>query len=180
VFGPHASLHPEEFDMKRMLILAALMAIAVRPSQVDAQAVATGAGSSKEIDADVWSVVAATVAAGDLNGMAATYHPDAVLVNSTMTASIKQTLVRWGEGMAKAKREGTRSTVAFRFTRRQDGPDTAFETGIFALTEVNAAGVSTTRYIPLECLLVKYNGHWRILMERQFDDSQRAWEKLTP
>ena len=51
------------------------------------------------------------IAAGDLNGMAATYHPDAVLVNSTMTASIKQTLVRWGEGLAKAKREGTRSTV---------------------------------------------------------------------
>ena len=165
--------------MKRMLLLAAL-ATSVVPCHLVAQAVAPGAWSSAEIDADVWNVVIATVAAGDLEGMAATYHPDAVLVNSTTTASIKKTLVRWGDGMAKAKREGTHSTVQFRFTRRQDGPDTAFETGMFALTETTAAGVSTTRYIPLECLLVKYNGHWRILMERQFDDSQRAWEKLAP
>jgi len=165
--------------MHRTLLLIAL-AVSLRPSLLAAQAAAPGGESSKEIDADVWNVVIATVAAGDLEGMAATYHPDAVLVNSTQTASIKKTLVRWGEGMAKAKREGTHSTVAFRFTRRQDGPDTAFETGMFALTEITAAGVSTTRYIPLECLLVKYNGHWRILMERQFDDSQRAWEKLTP
>jgi uncharacterized protein (TIGR02246 family) len=162
-----------------MLLVTALIT-SLAPRHLAAQAAAPGSESSKEIDADVWNVVIATVAAGDLEGMAATYHPDAVLVNSTTTASIKKTLVRWGEGMAKAKREGTHSTVAFRFTRRQDGPDTAFETGMFALTETTSAGVSTTRYIPLECLLVKYNGHWRILMERQLDDSQRAWEKLTP
>ena len=166
--------------MTRMLLLLVLVTAVVRPSHLNAQAAVPGAEWSKEIDADVWSVVTATVAAGDLDGMAATYHPDAVLVNSTTTASIKKTLIRWGEGMAKAKREGTRSTVAFRFSRRQDGPDTAFETGMFALTEISASGVSTTRYIPLECLLVKYNGHWRILMERQFDDSQRAWDKLAP
>ena len=165
--------------MKRLLLLAAL-AVSIRPSLLAAQAATPGAESSKEIDADVWNVVIATVAAGDLEGMAATYHPDAVLVNANTTASIKKTLVRWGEGMAKAKREGSHSAVAFRFTRRQDGPDTAFETGMFALTETTAAGVSTTRYIPLECLLVKYNGHWRILMERQFDDSQRAWDKIAP
>ena len=163
--------------MKRVFLLVALTA-SLGTVRSTAQAPAPVAESSKEIDADVWNVVIATVAAGDLDGMAATYHPDAVLVNSTQTASIKKTLVRWGEGMAKAKREGTHSTVQFRFSRRQDGPDTAFETGMFALTETTAAGVSTTRYIPLECLLVKYNGHWRILMERQFDDSQRAWDKL--
>jgi uncharacterized protein (TIGR02246 family) len=165
--------------MKRLFVLAAFVTIAVRPAHLQAQAT-PGDGSSKAIDADVWSVVSATVAAGDLTGMASTYHPDAVLVNSTTTATIKHTLVRWGDGMAKAKREGTRSTVAFRFSRRQDGPDTAFESGIFALTETTAAGVSTTRYIPFEILLVMYDGHWRILMERQFDDSQRAWDKLAP
>ena len=166
--------------MKRMLPLVALTMSVALPFHLAAQAAPPGADYSKEIDADVWNVVIATVAAGDLEGMAATYHPDAVLVNANTTASIKKTLIRWGEGMVKAKREGTHSTVAFRFTRRQDGPDTAFETGMFALTETTAAGVSTTRYIPLECLLVKYNGHWRILMERQFDDSQRAWDKLAP
>jgi uncharacterized protein (TIGR02246 family) len=183
ILGParrERRLHQEELEMKRIVLLAAVAAIALRPAHLHAQAVAPDAESSKQIDADVWAVVSSTVAAGDLDGMASTYHPDAVLVNSATTATIKKTLVRWGDGMAKAKRDGTHSTVAFRFTRRQDGTDSAFESGIFALTETTAAGVSSTRFIPFEILLVKYNGKWRILMERQFDDSQRAWDKLTP
>lgn len=166
--------------MTRLLLLAALATIAMPPSRPYAQAPAPDAGSSQAIDADVWSVVSATVAAGDVVGMGNTYHPDAVLVNSRGTASIAKTLIRWGEGMAKAKREGTHSTVAFRFTMRQDGPDTAFESGIFALTEITAAGLSTTRYIPFEALLVKHNGKWRIVMERQFDDPMASWQKLAP
>ena len=37
---------------------------------------------SDEIDATVWSTVSAAVAANDCEGMAATYHTDAVLVSS--------------------------------------------------------------------------------------------------
>ena len=166
--------------MNRLLLLALLAVIAAPSAGLRAQGAPAPSESSAAIDADVWSVISATVAAGDVVGMGNTYHPDAVLVNSRGTASIAKTLIRWGEGMAKAKREGTHSTVAFRFSLRQDGPDTAFETGIFALTETNAAGVSTTRYIPLECLLVKRDGKWRILMERQFDDPMATWQKLAP
>jgi len=166
--------------MKRVFILAALGLSVVQTPRLHAQAVAAGSESSKEIDADVWAVVSATVAAGDVVGMGRTYHPDAVLVNSSTTASIRVTLVRWGEGMAKAKREGRRSTVSFRFTKRQDGSETAFESGVFQLTEIDSSGVSTSRFIPFECLLVKQNGKWVMLMERQFDDSQRMWEKLAP
>jgi len=166
--------------MKQLFLLAALASSIVMPTPVPAQAAASSDESSKAIDAEVWAVVSSTVAAGDLDGMASTYHPDAVLVNANGTASIAKTLKRWGDGMAKAKREGTHSTVAFRFTKRQDGTDTAFESGIFQLTEISAAGVSTSRFIPFECLLVKHDGKWRILMERQFDDPAAAWQKLTP
>ena len=74
--------------MKRAFLLVAIIA-SVQPFRLAAQATTPGSESSKEIDADVWNAVIATVAAGDLEGMAATYHPDAVLVNSTTSASIK-------------------------------------------------------------------------------------------
>jgi hypothetical protein len=90
-------------------------------------------------------------------------------------------MVRWTEGMAKAKREGGRSTVAFRFARRQDNPKTAFESGIFKLTDYDRAGVATVVFIPFEMLLVKKDGAWRILMERQLARvDEAAWNKLTP
>ena len=137
--------------------------------------------TSQDIDADVWAVVSATVATGDAVGMGRTYHPDAVLVNGTKTATIVETLVRWTDGMAKAKREGGRSTVAFRFATRQDNASTAFESGIFKLTDFDRAGAATVTFIPFEILLVKKDGTWRILMERQLAVvDEAAWSKLTP
>ena len=137
--------------------------------------------TSQDIDADVWAVVSATVATGDAVGMGRTYHPDAVLVNGTKTATIVETLVRWTDGMAKAKREGGRSTVAFRFAKRQDNASTAFESGIFKLTDFDRGGAATVTFIPFEILLVKKDGTWRILMERQLAVvDEAAWSKLTP
>ena len=55
--------------------------------------------SSNEIDATIWNVISDTVAAGIFEGMAATYHPDAVLVSSKGTVAIAEQLVAWGKGM---------------------------------------------------------------------------------
>lgn len=137
------------------------------------------ASTAHEIDRDVWSVLAATVAADDIAGMGATYHPDAVLVSPTATASIKDTLDRWGRDMVAAKARGDKATVEFRYSRRQDNSTTAFEAGIFKYTVIAKSGAITPKYYPFEMLLVKTNGKWRALMERQFAEvTQDAWDKL--
>lgn len=137
------------------------------------------ASTAHEIDRDVWSVLIATVAADDIVGMGATYHPDAVLVSPTGTASIKDTLDRWGRDMIAAKARGDKATVEFRYSRRLDNSTTAFEAGIFKYTVIAKSGMSTPKYYPFEMLLAKTNGKWRVLMERQFAEvTQDAWDKL--
>ncbi len=140
----------------------------------------TGAASSaREIDRDIWSVFVATVAADDIVGMGRAYFPEAVLVSPSGTSPIKDTLERWGRDMVAAKSRGDRATVEFRFSRRQDDSTTAFEAGIFKYTVITKSGVSSPKFYPFEELLVKTNGVWRVLMERQFAlVTQDAWDKL--
>jgi ketosteroid isomerase-like protein len=137
------------------------------------------ASSAHEIDRDIWSVFVATVAADDIVGMGRAYFPDAVLVSPKGTRPIKDTLEGWGRDMVAAKARGDKATVAFRFSRRQDDTTTAFEAGIFKYTVIAKSGESTPKFYPFEELLVKTNGKWRVLMERQFAlVTQDAWDKL--
>ncbi len=138
------------------------------------------AQSSAAIDADIWSAISASVVNADIAAMARTYHPDAVLVSSAGTRPIRQALDGWGKDMASSKANGTRATVEFRFSLRQDDAETAFEAGVFKYTVIDRAGVGTPSYRRLETLLVKQNGTWRILMERQLDAvSQQVWDGMT-
>ena len=131
------------------------------------------------IDADVWSAVAASVVHDDIAAMGRTYHPDAVLVTNDGTRSIATALAGWGKGMVDNKSKGIRATVEFRFTKRQDDVQTAFETGVFKYTVIDKAGVSTPSYRRLEALLVKRQGKWRILMERQLDAvTEKEWDAI--
>ena len=135
--------------------------------------------SAREIDRDIWSVFVATVAADDIVGMGRAYFPDAVLVSPKGTRPIKDTLEGWGRDMVAARARGDKATVAFRFSRRQDDSATAFEAGIFKYTVIARSGASTPRFCPFEELLVKTNGRWLVLMERQFAVvSQDEWDKL--
>jgi uncharacterized protein (TIGR02246 family) len=125
----------------------------------------------------VWAVVSAAVAAHDLEAMAAVYHPDAVVVSERGTAAIADQLIDWGEGMARARAAGTSASVSFRFARRQAWETTAFETGMFKYTELAGDGTETSSYVPFEALLVKKDGKWLLLMERQLEASdERVWE----
>jgi ketosteroid isomerase-like protein len=137
------------------------------------------ASSAHEIDRDIWSVFVATVAADDIVSMGRAYFPDAVLVSPTVTRPIKDALEGWGRDMVAAKTKGDKATVAFRFSRRQDDSTTAFEAGIFKYTVIAKSGATTPKFYPFEELLVKTNGKWRVLMERQFAAvTQDAWDKL--
>ena len=158
----------------------AMMAIVLLSVVVGNSASQTAtASSAREIDRDVWSVFVATVAADDIAGMGRAYFPDAVLVSPKGTRPIKETLEGWGRDMVAARARGDKATVEFRFSRRQDDSTTAFEAGIFKYTVIAKSGASTSKFYPFEELLVKTNGKWRVLMERQFDlVTQDAWEKL--
>ena len=135
--------------------------------------------TSTAIDADVWAPIAASVVHDDIAAMGRTYHPDAVLVSNDGTRSIASALAGWGKDMVANKAKGTRATVEFRFTKRQDDAETAFETGVFKYTVIDKAGVSTPSYRRLEALLVKRQGKWRIVMERQLDAvSEASWNAI--
>ncbi len=135
--------------------------------------------TSAAIDADVWTPIAASVVNDDIAAMARTYHPDAVLVSTNGTRSIATALAGWGKDMVANKAKGTRATVEFRFTKRQDDTETAFETGVFKYTVIDKAGVSKPSYRRLEALLVKRQGKWRIVMERQLDAvTEATWNAI--
>jgi ketosteroid isomerase-like protein len=142
-------------------------------------AVAAAAQSSAEIDRQVWQPLAASVTHDDIEAMGRAYHPDAVVVTKDGTQPIAAALDRWGRDMVIAKQKGVRASVAFRFTMRQDGPTTAFESGAFRYATTDKAGTETPGYVRFEALLVKTSSGWRVVMERQLDAiTEAAWHAL--
>ncbi len=161
-----------------ILRLAAATTLVAGAAPLSAQAAAASSGA---IDAQVWSVVSTTVVEHDIAGMAATYHPDAVLVTSQGTMPIARALAGWGQAMETMKRNASRASVAFRFSRRQDGAETAFESGVFNYAVTDSAGATTRYIIPFEALLVRKNDRWLIVMERQFPATdEAAWNAVAP
>jgi len=157
-----------------VLTMLALLGLVVIPATV-----CRGDEISNEIDSTVWEVISATVAANDIERMAATYHPDAVLVSPKGTVSIAEQLVKWGEGMERIKLEGRSASVSFRFASRQDNAETAFERGMFRYAETDQHGVEQPRFVPFEALLVKKGGRWLMVMERQLEATdESAWNAL--
>jgi ketosteroid isomerase-like protein len=146
---------------------------------LSAASAVTAGTTSSEIDRDVWTAVSQTVVEKDIKGMSAVYHADAVLVSGNGTVPIAGPMVKWGQDMEDAREAGTSESVSFRFTHRQDDETTAFETGMFKYTVTDPAGAETSYYIPFETLLVKRDGKWLILMERQLQATdEAAWAVL--
>ena len=137
--------------------------------------------STGAIDAQVWAAVSTTVVDNDIAGMAALYHPDAVLVTPKGTMPIAQALAGWGRGMDAMKGNGSHASVAFRFSLRQDGPATAFESGMFNYAVTDSAGATTRFIIPFEALLVRKDSRWLIVMEHQLAAAdEAAWNAMKP
>jgi len=167
--------------MKQLVALALLAPALAGAASAQTDTAAARMASSKAIDADVWTVITRTVANADIDGMAATYHPDAVVVLPGRTVPIGEQIPRWGKGMVDAAQRRETASVEFRFSRRVDNATTAFETGMFKYTVTDSTGKSTPYHIPMEVLLVQVNGKWRILMERQFAATDlAAWNQLPP
>jgi hypothetical protein len=129
---------------------------------------------SAEIDVAVWKLISKTVVENDIIGMSSAYHPDAVLVSEKGTRPIASTLARWGEDMAKMQSEGSKAEVSFRFNHRQDGDESAFESGMFRYVLTDSTGSEQVDIIAFEALLRKLDGQWKILMERQLGEVNEA------
>ncbi len=153
----------------------ALAVVSLSPPAANGQTRSTAA----EIDADVWTPIAAAVAKDDITGMGRAYHGGAVLVTPERTRPISEALTSWERDMLANKAKGIRATVALRFANRQDDVSTAFESGIFKYTLIDRGGTAKPSYRRFEALLVKREGKWRILMERQLDAvTESAWNAL--
>lgn len=155
------------------LLLASLVSTAA-PALAQVKPAAAMSPTSADIDRDVWTAISASVVSADIGAMGKTYHPAAVLVSNAGTKPIAQVLEGWGKDMVTAKKDGIRATVELRFSKRQDDATTAFEVGIFKYTTTDRAGVSKSAYTQFEALLIKTNGKWQNLMERQRDPSTGA------
>ncbi len=165
--------------MKSIAILAAFLHVLPTMAHAQNAAPASPSATSRAIDAELWSVVSATVVRADIKAMAATYHPDAVVVSGKGTFPIRSQIATWGAGMVAAQKRRERATVEFRFSERRDDTTTAFEIGIFKYTVTDSAGTSVSQYVPLEALLVQWHGKWRTLMERQLPAVTVAeWDRL--
>ena len=115
-----------------------------------------------------WAELARTVAEGDFEGYAATYHADAILVSGIAGTSypISQALDGWKQGFVDTAAGVIKASVEFRFSQRLSDATTAHETGIFHYAAEDASGQGSEQFIHFEALLVKMEG-WKMMMEYQ-------------
>lgn len=152
-------------------VTAALAALAL---SVPATGRAQVAG---ELDA-YWAELARTVAGGDFEGYARLYHPDAVIVlDGSATHPIAVALEGWKQGFDDTRDGRAEAGVAFRFTGRLHDASTAFESGVFRYTLAPEDGDDVVALVHFEALLVKKDGRWLMVMERQKGPATEAeWE----
>lgn len=118
------------------------------------------------IDDDVWRRFEASFAANDADTYLSLHTDDVVRVG------IERGSVRAGTTfhdrtrarMSRAREEGRRFTITFRFTRRMHDADAtaAYEEGLYRVAAADASHVSYGRFT---VLLRKVDGHWRIAMD---------------
>ena len=123
-----------------------------------------------ELDA-YWAELSRTVEEGDFEGYAATYHPDAVLVNlgGGNSYPISAALDGWKQGFLDTAAGKMTAGVEFRFTDRLFGDGTAHETGIFRYVARPEGGAEQVAMLHFEALLVKKGDRWLMVMEYQKD-----------
>ncbi|NVK86425.1 MAG: nuclear transport factor 2 family protein [Cytophagia bacterium] len=129
-----------------------------------------------------WQELARTAKEGDLEGMQALYHEDAVLVKPDTTIYVGDAFkYRWKKEILEVRDGKRTNSLAFRFSKRVGNDITAFEKGIYHYTSVeNATGkVLGDSYIHFETLLVKVKGNWVATMEYQQGEAEIGeWEAL--
>ena len=160
--------------MKNFLAVTLALALVLVGSRT-----ALGIDSQRPQDLDsFWAELSRTVAEGDFEGYAATYHPDAILVSGLSQTSypISEALDGWKQGFVDTKAGKMEASVEFRFTQRLSDATTAHETGMFHYSVVGADGQRTEQYVHFEALLI-VKQDWKMMMEYQKSPATQAeWE----
>ncbi len=133
-----------------------------------------------EVDA-LWMEVSRTVAEGDFEGYAATYHQDAVLVDGISKTSypIADALAGWKQGFENTKLGIMEASVEFRFIERLHSETTAHDTGIFKYSSQLDGEEPQVAYIHFEGLSTKSSGEWKLMMEYQVSiASLEQWNEI--
>ena len=159
--------------MKNLLRVSLALALVLMGSRT-----ALGIDSQRTQDLDsFWAELSRTVAEGDFEGYAATYHPDAVLVSGLTGTSypISAALDGWKQGFVDTKAGRMEAGVEFRFTQRLSDGATAHESGMFNYFVVGPDGERTDQFVHFEALLVLKEG-WKMMMEYQKSSAtQEEW-----
>ncbi|PCJ48448.1 MAG: hypothetical protein COA74_08620 [Gammaproteobacteria bacterium] len=115
-----------------------------------------------------WTEASRTVTTGDYKAYAATYHPDAILVNGISKKSypIAKALSGWKQGFDDVAAGKMKAGVTFKFSETIESETTAHQTGIFNYYYTDDKGKRIDSYIHFEALLVKKDG-WKMMMEYQ-------------
>jgi hypothetical protein len=137
-----------------------------------------------ELDA-FWAEVSRTVAEGDLEGMRATYHPDAIHVPWDSTSYTIQPISKAGDNLpestARTRAGLQQPNVEFRFTSRIHDETTAHEVGMVHFWRTLSNGERTDAYGLVDSYLVKKEGRWMILVEIQrWNFTEAEWDALDP
>ncbi len=133
---------------------------------------------TSELD-QFWNELSRTVQEGDLEGYAAAYHEDAVVVfGSIKSIPIKEALNNWAQGFFDTKAGKATSSLEIRFSERIGDETTAYETGMFYFTLKDDSGKFVEYYDHLKALLIKKDGTWLCVMEYQKPATKEDWEAL--
>ena len=157
--------------LQRVWTRLLLLIVCLTPVQGDAQVTA-------ELDA-LWADVVRSVATGDPDLYLSTYHPDAIFVSArrgitrTVADDVEANRSAWND-----TRDGrARRSIEFRFTERLNNATSAHEAGIFRYASTEADGTTRVVLIHFDAALVKKDGVWLQLLERQTSDATEAeWE----
>jgi ketosteroid isomerase-like protein len=160
--------------MRRWSVESVTVALAALALAVPAPGHAQVTG---ELDA-YWGELSRTVAEGDFDGYARLYHPDAVIVlDGSTTHPIAVALAGWKQGFDDTRDGRATAGVTFRFTGRLHDATTAFESGMFRYAFSPDGGDDAVALMHFESLLVKKDGRWMMVMERQKGPATDAeWE----
>lgn len=131
---------------------------------------------------DYWAEASRTVSEGDFKGYAATYHPDAILVNGISKTSypIADALAGWEQGFDDTASGKMKAGVEFRFSETLRSENTVHQTGMFHYYYTNDQDELIASYIHFEALLINKDG-WKMMMEYQKSvGSLENWQALKP
>ena len=156
--------------IKKLLLVLSFIAVTTFANAADK--------TLEELD-NYWRAMEQTVVDGEFEKYAAAYHPDAILVSGFSNNSylIGKAFQRWEQWFDDTKAGKVKAGVQFIWTDRKVSENTAYETGLFNYFSTDKNGEPQHFIAHIEALLVKKQGKWLMMMEKQTKKaSQQEWD----